>query len=322
METQHNHLTHLYKNIAHVIVGKKETVLLTLATLICRGHLLIEDAPGLGKTMLARALARSLDIDFKRVQCTPDLLPSDITGVSIYNQKTTRFEFVKGPVFTNILLVDEINRTTPRTQSSLLESMAESQVSVDGITYPLSKVFMVIATQNPIEYHGTYPLPEAQLDRFLMRVNLGYPTLDEEVSILQKQKVHHPIDDLKPVLNAEILLQMQQAVTQIYLDDSIIRYIAEIVHATRSHKDLSLGASPRGSLALMRASQAMAMIAGKDYVDPQRVKQVVLPVLAHRLIVKSQPQLVGKTADDILREILNQVPTPIGINEKKATKIG
>jgi MoxR-like ATPase len=181
---------------------------------------------------------------------------------------------------------------------------------------------MVIATQNPIEYHGTYPLPEAQLDRFLMRVNLGYPTLDEEVSILQKQKVHHPIDDLKPVLNAEILLQMQQAVTQIHLDDSIIRYIAEIVHATRSHKDLSLGVSPRGSLALMKASQAMAMIAGKDYVDPQRVKQVVLPVLAHRLIVKSQPQLVGKTADDILREILNQVPTPMGINEKKTTKIG
>jgi len=317
METQHNHLTHLYKNIAHVIVGKKETVLLTLATLICRGHLLIEDAPGLGKTMLARALARSIDIDFKRVQCTPDLLPSDMTGVSIYNQKTTRFEFVKGPVFTNILLVDEINRTTPRTQSSLLESMAESQVSVDGITYPLSKVFMVIATQNPVEYHGTYPLPEAQLDRFLMRVNLGYPTLDEEVSILHQQIVHHPIDDLKPVLNAEILLQMQQAVTQIHLDDSVIRYIAEIVHATRSHEELSLGASPRGSLALMRASQAMAMIAGKDYVDPQRVKQVVLPVLAHRLIVKSQAQLVGKTADDILREILNQVPTPMGINEKK-----
>lgn len=319
METQHKNLTRLYKNISHVIVGKKEAILLTLATLVCRGHLLIEDAPGLGKTMLARALARSVDIDFKRVQCTPDLLPSDITGVSIYNQKTACFEFMQGPVFTNILLTDEINRTTPRTQSSLLESMAESQVSVDGITHPLSDIFMVIATQNPIEYHGTYPLPEAQLDRFLMRINLGYPNLDEEVSILNKQKLHHPIHDLKPVLNAEMLLQMQQAVTQIHLDDSVIRYIAEIVHATRSHEDIELGASPRGSLALMRTSQAIAMIAGKDYVDPQRVKQVVLPVLAHRLIVKPKAQLINKTADDILREILNQVPTPMGTNETTKT---
>ena len=311
MTNHRDSLTLLYKNISNVIVGKKESVILALVTLLCKGHLLIEDAPGLGKTMLARALAKSMEVDFKRVQCTPDLLPSDITGVSIYNQKTAAFDFMKGPVFTNILLADEINRTTPRTQSSLLESMAEFQVTVDGETYALPEIFMVIATQNPIEYHGTYPLPEAQLDRFFMKISMGYPSLDDEVKIMQMQSDHHPIDDLKSVMLPELILQLQKEVTKIHVEPNVHRYIADIVKLSREHPDLTLGASPRGSIALMKAAQAMALVSGQDYVDPQFIKKMAVPVLAHRIILKSQSRLTGKSSESILKTILEQVKVPV-----------
>jgi len=311
MTDHRENLTKLYKNIANVIVGKKDSVILALVTLLCRGHLLIEDAPGQGKTMLARALAKSLAVDFKRVQCTPDLLPSDITGVSIYNQKTSTFDFMKGPVFTNILLADEINRTTPRTQASLLESMGEHQVTVDGTTYALPDIFMVIATQNPIEYHGTYPLPEAQLDRFFMRVSMGYPSVEDEIKIMQMQVDHHPIADLQAVLAPEIILQLQKEVTKVHVEPSVHRYIADIVKMTREHSDISLGASPRGSIALMKAAQAMALVSGQNFVDPQFIKKVAIPVLAHRLILKSQSQMTGKSAATILTSLLEHVKVPL-----------
>lgn len=304
-------LVGLFKNISSVIIGKQEAILLTIATLLCRGHLLIEDAPGLGKTMLARALARSLDMDFKRIQCTPDLLPSDITGVSIYNQKTQEFDFMRGPVFTNILLVDEINRATPRTQSSLLEAMAENQVSVDGTTRPLADVFMVIATQNPIEYHGTYPLPEAQLDRFFMRINLGYPDLAEEVSIMQMQKDQHPIKLLQAVLDLDTLARLQSQVNKVHIEPDVLEYIARIVQATRDHADLAMGASPRGSLAMMKAARAMALLSGKDYVQPNTIKQVAVPVLAHRLIANPVKRSAGVNEESVLMSILNQVRVPV-----------
>ena len=302
MTNHRDSLTLLYKNISNVIVGKKESVILALVTLLCKGHLLIEDAPGLGKTMLARALAKSMEVD---------LLPSDITGVSIYNQKTAAFDFMKGPVFTNILLADEINRTTPRTQSSLLESMAEFQVTVDGETYALPEIFMVIATQNPIEYHGTYPLPEAQLDRFFMKISMGYPSLDDEVKIMQMQSDHHPIDDLKSVMLPELILQLQKEVTKIHVEPNVHRYIADIVKLSREHPDLTLGASPRGSIALMKAAQAMALVSGQDYVDPQFIKKMAVPVLAHRIILKSQSRLTGKSSESILKTILEQVKVPV-----------
>ncbi|MEN8108918.1 MAG: MoxR family ATPase [Pseudomonadota bacterium] len=304
-------LVGLFKNISSVIIGKQEAILLTIATLLCRGHLLIEDAPGLGKTMLARALASSLDMDFKRIQCTPDLLPSDITGVSVYNQKTLEFDFMRGPVFTNILLVDEINRATPRTQSSLLEAMAENQVSVDGTTWPLADVFMTIATQNPIEYHGTYPLPEAQLDRFFMRINMGYPELAEEISIMQMQKDRHPIHALQAVLDLDTLARLQGQVTRVHIEPDVLEYIARIVQTTRDHKDLAMGASPRGSLAMMMAARAMALLSGKDYVQPNTVKQVAVPVLAHRLIAHPVKRSAGVNEESVLMSILNHVRVPV-----------
>lgn len=304
-------LTRLYKNISNVIVGKNDSVVLSLVTLLCRGHLLIEDAPGLGKTMLARALAKSMQVEFKRVQCTPDLLPSDITGVSIYNQKTAAFDFVKGPVFTNILLADEINRATPRTQSSLLESMAEFQVTVDGTTYPLPDIFMVIATQNPVEYHGTYPLPEAQLDRFFMRISMGYPTVMDEVKIMQMQVDHHPIADLQSIMQPQQIVELQKAASAVHVEPGVQKYIADIVNLTRTHPDLSLGASPRGSIALMKAAQAMALVTGQGFVDPQFVKQVAVPVLAHRLMLKSQARMAGSSAESVLKSILDQVKVPL-----------
>jgi MoxR-like ATPase len=304
-------LAKLYKNISSVILGKKEPILLSMVSLLCEGHLLVEDVPGVGKTMLARSLARSVNAGFKRLQCTPDMLPSDVTGVSIYNPKTLEFEFRPGPVFTNLLLVDEINRATPRTQSSLLECMAESQVTVEGHTYPMQDVFMVIATQNPVEFAGTYPLPEAQLDRFFMRVNLGYPALADEVNIMNAQRERHPIEDLKPVLDTQALLVLQRQVPKVTVTEDVQAYIAEIVQATRKHPELELGASPRGSIALMKAAQAVALIGAKTYVDPQTVKQVAVPVLAHRLITRSRAQSLGKSAEVVVADILNQVKVPV-----------
>ncbi len=311
MAEHKEHLTKLYKNISQVIVGKNDPVVFTLVTLLCRGHLLLEDAPGLGKTMLARALAKSLHLEFKRIQCTPDLLPSDVTGVAIYNQKTLGFEFIKGPVFTNLLLADEINRTTPRTQSALLEAMAENQVSVDGTTHALPAIFMVIATQNPVEYHGTFPLPEAQLDRFFMRLSLGYPSIDDEVKVMQMQTHHHPIANIGPVLTPEVVAQMQEDVSHIHVAPTVQRYIAEITGHTRQHPDIELGASPRGSIALMKAAQALALVTGQKFVDPGIVKRVVIPVLGHRIILASQARLSGKTPASILQSVLEHVAVPV-----------
>jgi MoxR-like ATPase len=307
------HLSILSQNIEKVIVGKRGSIELALITLLCRGHLLIEDVPGLGKTMLARSIANSLSLQYKRVQFTPDLLPSDITGVSIYNQKQGEFEFKPGPVFTNILLADEINRTTPRTQSSLLECMEESQVSADGTTRPLPSIFMVIATQNPIELQGTYPLPEAQLDRFFMRIKVGYPSIDHEVKVVEMQIKEHPIHSLSPVISEAELKEMQEAVKQVHIEKSVMRYIVEIVDATRRHKDLTLGASPRGSLGLMRAVQAAALLRGVDFVEPSMVKVLAKPILSHRMIVKPQARLGGITSEKVLDEILNQLAVPVSV---------
>lgn len=311
MNSCQEHLRLLSRNIEKVIVGKEESIDLALITLLCRGHLLIEDVPGLGKTMLARSIANSLALQYRRIQFTPDLLPSDITGVSIYNQKIGEFEFKPGPVFTNVLLADEINRTTPRTQSSLLECMEERQVSTDGLSRPLPSIFIVVATQNPIELQGTYPLPEAQLDRFFMRIKMGYPSVDQEVRVVEMQKKAHPIQSLTPVILEGELKQMQEAVQEIYVEPSVTRYVVEIVDATRRHKELALGASPRGSLALMRAAQAMSLLKGVDFVEPSTVKQLAKPVLAHRMIVRPQARLGGITAEKILDDILHQLTAPV-----------
>ena len=304
-------LSALTNNIEQVIVGKREVVELAIITLLCRGHLLIEDVPGLGKTMLARAIAGSLSLDFKRVQFTPDLLPSDVTGVSIYNQKSGEFDFRPGPVFTNLLLADEINRATPRTQSSLLESMEERQVTTDGTTRTLPSVFMVVATQNPIELQGTYPLPEAQLDRFFMRVSVGYPARDEEVRVMEMQVREHPIHGIKPVLNEEHLRFLQNAVTETHIDRSLLAYIVDIVSATRKHQEIQVGASPRGSLSLMRAAQAMVLLRGMEFVEPTVIKTLARHVLTHRLIVKPQARLKGLTEAKAVDEILQGIPAPV-----------
>ncbi len=300
----------LVDNISKVIIGKNETLIMACAALLARGHLLVEDAPGLGKTVLARALAQSIKGRFGRVQCTPDLLPSDITGVSIYNEQTHQFEFRPGPVFANIVLVDEINRTTPRTQSSLLEAMEERQVSADGKTYKMGDPFMVMATQNPIEFHGTYPLPEAQLDRFLMKLSIGYPDLNQEVSIMQMQQTRHPIETLGAVMEAKEIVQMQQQVSEIFLSEKVLHYIAALVHATRDHADVMLGASPRGSLSLMRVSQALAFIEGETQVTPHMIKRVAIAVLAHRILPKPQIR-AEKSSGKIIEEIISSVAVPM-----------
>ncbi len=300
------------ENVERVIVGKRDAIELLMVALLSGGHVLLEDVPGVGKTMLARALAISLGLSFKRIQCTPDLLPNDITGVSIYNQKTGEFEFRPGPVFVNILLADEINRATPRTQSALLEAMQEEQVTADGVTRPLAPPFVVLATQNPIEYEGTFPLPEAQLDRFLMRVSLGYPSFADERQILRNLRREHPIESIEQVVDGERLLGLRRQIWEVHVDDSVGDYIVALIRATRDHPDISLGASPRGSLALFKTAQAQAAIAGRDYATPDDVKRLVRFTLAHRLILKPESELRGRTAEGVLKDILEQTEVDIG----------
>jgi len=298
-------------NIEKVIVGKRPTIDLAIIALLCEGHILVEDVPGVGKTMLARALAVSIGCAFKRIQFTPDLLPNDVTGVSVYNQKTADFEFRAGPAFANIVLADEVNRATPRTQSALLECMGERQVTVDGVTRSLPRPFLVIATQNPIEYEGTFPLPEAQLDRFLLRIELGYPSMDDERAILSQQRHGHPIDSLGPVASADELIRLQDLIGDVYVEDSVRDYLLTLVRATRGHPDVLLGASPRGSLALHRASQAHAAIHGRAFVTPDDVKPIALHALPHRIVVKPESQLRGRTSVGVIRSILESVEVPL-----------
>jgi MoxR-like ATPase len=300
----------LINNVEKVIIGKHQEIQLTLVGLLCRGHLLIEDVPGVGKTMLARSIAKSIGCTFRRIQFTPDMLPSDVTGVSVFNQKTREFEFRPGPVMAQIVLTDEINRATPKTQSALLEAMQEQQVTVDGVTYPIPEPFLVLATQNPIEYEGTFPLPEAQLDRFMMRISLGYPSPEDEIAILDSQQYVHPVETLEQVIVIQELLAAQENVKEVYVDSLIKEYIVSMVNATRNHPDIYLGASPRGSLALYKTGQARAAIMGRDYVIPDDVKALALPALAHRLIVSPSARIKEVDPRAVVEEVLNSLPVP------------
>jgi MoxR-like ATPase len=302
--------TQIIAEVETVIIGKRHTIELAVAALLCNGHVLLEDIPGVGKTMLAKALAAASGCTYKRIQFTPDLLPADITGTSIFNQKTAEFEFRPGPVFANIVLADEINRASPKTQSSLLECMAEFQVTADGVTRTLPSPFFVIATENPIEYRGTYPLPEAQLDRFLMRLHMGYPTPTQEIAVLERQVIEHPINAVKSVAGCEVVVGLQRAIHEVFLEASIKQYMVALTTATREHPMVALGASPRGSLGLMRASQALAAMAGREFVIPDDVKAVAEPVLAHRLILKPEARAESVSGHDIVQEIMRQVPVP------------
>lgn len=303
----------IINNVEQVIVGKRSVLELLIVALLCEGHVLLEDVPGVGKTMMARALAVSLGGDFKRLQCTPDLLPNDVTGVSVFNQQTGQFDFRPGPIFVNVLLVDEINRATPRTQSALLEAMQEQQVTVDGITRKLPRPFMVMATQNPIEYEGTFPLPEAQLDRFLMRLPVGYPSADDEKLILNHLRREHPINQLMAIVMEERLLDIQREVWEVNVDNSILDYIVRLVTATRSHPDLILGGSPRASLALYKTCQALAALRGRDYVIPDDIKYLAPVTLSHRIIIKPESELRGRSTRQVLEELLNSVPLELGL---------
>jgi MoxR-like ATPase len=302
----------LIKNLEKVIVGKKQTIESIVVGLICQGHILIEDVPGVGKTILARSLAKSLGCSFSRLQFTPDMLPSDVTGVSIYDQSKKVFEFRPGPVFAQIVLVDEINRATPKTQAALLESMEEKQVTVDGVSHALPSPFMVLATQNPIEYEGTFPLPEAQLDRFLMRVRLGYPNMADEVEILERQQLRHPIETLESVITVNELQTIMEEIKTVYVSRPVKRYLVDLVNRTRQSPDVYLGASPRGSLALFRTGQAAAALAGRDFVLPDDIKNLAVSVLAHRVIVGPAARLRELSAEKIVEEILENLPVPGG----------
>ncbi len=299
------------KNVGRVIVGKEEAIQSVFIGFLCGGHLLIEDVPGVGKTLLAKAAARSLGCTFKRIQCTPDLLPADVTGLHYFNQKNSEFEFRPGPILANLVLVDEINRAMPRTQSCLLECMQEQQVTVDWHTFPLPRPFLILATQNPIELEGTFPLPEAQLDRFLLRVRLGYPTADEEEAILSRFQETNPFESLPAVLEGGELLELQRLSHQVYVEPSVRGYITSLTRATRGQADIRLGASPRSSLGLYSAAQALAAIQGRSFVIPDDVKALFIPVIAHRLLIKAEARMRGKTETDILREILESLPVPL-----------
>ena len=298
------------ENVERVIIGKPHAVELGIIALVCQGHVLIEDVPGVGKTMLARSIARSAGCEFKRIQFTPDLLPTDVTGVSIYNQKSGEFEFRAGPIIAQLVLADEINRATPKTQSALLEAMEERQVTVEGVTHPVPRPFMVMATQNPIEYEGTFPLPEAQLDRFLLMITLGYPSTEEELAIVENQILAHPIEALETVASSEQIIEMQEAAKRVYVDDLIKQYIVAITQSTRDHPDISLGSSPRGSLALFRGAQAMAMIRGRDYALPDDVKELAIPMIGHRIIVSAAARMRGTQARDVVSDLVDRIPVP------------
>lgn len=306
----HTHSEKIIDNLSQVIVGKRRALELTVIGLLCQGHLLIEDVPGTGKTMLARSLAQSLGGVFSRIQFTPDLLPSDVTGTSIYNQRTQAFEFRPGPIMGQIVLADEINRATPKTQSALLEAMEERQITIDGVAHALPSPFMVIATQNPIEYEGTFPLPEAQLDRFLLRIGLGYLSKREEIAMIDDQQFDHPLKAIAPVLTLDDVAAMQAAVKTVHVSPAVKQYIVDITFATREHEHFYLGASPRGSLGLFRAGQAQAALQGRDYVLPDDIKALTEPVLAHRLIVTPAARLKKFTANKLLRDVLTQLPLP------------
>ena len=298
------------QNVQKVIIGKDQEVQLTVVGLLAQGHMLIEDVPGVGKTMLAKSLARSIGCSFKRIQFTPDMLPSDVTGISMYNQKTREFEFRPGPIHAQIVVTDEINRATPKTQAALLEAMEERQVTVDGTTYPMERPFLVLATQNPIEYEGTFPLPEAQLDRFLLRISLGYPEKDDEIRILDSQQFLHPVDKLGQVVMVDELVAAQEKIKEVFVDPLIKSYVVEIVRQTRRHPDVYLGASPRGSLALYRSSQARAAVLGRDYVIPDDIKALAPAALAHRVIIGPAARIKDVDARSVVQEIINTIPVP------------
>jgi len=297
-------------NVEQVIVGKRQQLILAMVSWFSEGHILLEDVPGVAKTILARALARSVGCDFKRIQCTPDLLPTDVTGASVFHPKTTEFEFRPGPIFSQLVLADEINRATPRTQAALLEAMAEGCVTIDGVTRPLEPPFLVIATQNPIDHEGTFPLPEAQLDRFLMRFSLGYPTMEEELQMLEMLQHRHPLEGLQPVISDEELVACQAAVRDIHVDEKVRQYLMQIVHDTRDHEDLTLGASPRASIAMFRTAQAMAAVRGRSFVQPDDIKRVAGPILNHRVILKPDSRLRKITAESIVQEIVAGIAVP------------